>query len=80
MEPGRQGSVQGGSIVPSSDQSPIAKADHRPREKKKVHHFSIVKYSYLPRDTFKTYVEMHVTSRKLTFKVSGYCRQAYILL
>jgi len=39
-----------------------------------------VKYSYLPRDTFKTYVEMHVTSRKLTFKVSGYCRQAYMYI
>ena len=25
-----------------------------------------MKYSYLPRDTFKTYVEMHVTLRKLT--------------
>ena len=25
-----------------------------------------MKYLYLPRDTFKTYVEMHVTSRKLT--------------
>ena len=36
-------------------QSPaLAKADRRPREKKKFyHHFSIVKYSYLPKDTFK---------------------------
>ena len=32
----------------------VAKADRRPREKKKFyHHFSIVKYSYLPKDTFK---------------------------
>ena len=32
----------------------LAKADRRPREKKKFyHHFSIVKYSYLPKDTFK---------------------------
>ena len=29
--------------------------------------FSIVKYSFLSRDTFKTFVEMHVTSRKLTY-------------
>ena len=29
--------------------------------------FSIVKYSYLSRNTFKTFVVMHVTSRKLTF-------------
>ena len=32
----------------------VAKADHRPREKKKFyHHFSNVKYSYLPKDTFR---------------------------
>ena len=32
----------------------LAKVDHRPREKKKFyHHFSTVKYSYLPKDTFK---------------------------
>ena len=40
----------------------LAKADHRPREEKKFYHqFSIVKYSYLPTDTFRKYVEMHVT-------------------
>ena len=40
----------------------VAKADHQPREKKKFYHlFSIVKYSYLPTDTFRKYVEMHVT-------------------
>ena len=33
---------------------PLAKADRRPREKKKCYHqFSIVKYSYLPKDTIK---------------------------
>ena len=31
------------------------------REKKFYHQFSIVKYSYLPTDTFRNYVEMHVT-------------------
>ena len=37
----------------------IAKADRRPREKKKFYHqFSIVKYLYLPTDTFRKYVEM----------------------
>ena len=56
--------------------SPIAKADRRPREKKKFYHqFSIVKYSYLPTDTFRKYVEMHVTRSKLTLKFTGYCRQ-----
>ena len=55
--------------------STVAKADRRPREKKKFyHHFSIVKYSYLPKDTFKKYVEMHVTRSKLTLKFPGYCR------
>ena len=40
----------------------VAKADRRPREKKKFYHqFPIVKYSYLPTDTFRKYVEMHVT-------------------
>ena len=34
-----------------------------------------MKYSYLARDTFKTYVEMHVTFRKLALKFTGYCRQ-----
>ena len=53
----------------------VAKADRRPREKKKFyHHFSIVKYSYLPTDTFRKYVEMHVTRSKLTLKFPGYCR------
>ena len=54
----------------------VAKADRRPREKKKFYHqFSIVKYSYLPTDTFRKYVEMHVTRSKLTLKFIGYCRQ-----
>ena len=35
-----------------------------------------MKYSYLPRDTFKTYVERHVTRRKLSLKLIGYCRQS----
>ena len=40
----------------------LAKADHRPREKKKFYHlFSIVKYSYLPTDTFRKYAERQVT-------------------
>ena len=29
--------------------------------------FSIVKYSYLPTDTFRKHVEMDVTCRKLAF-------------
>ena len=46
---------------------PISKSKVELQEKKKLYHwFFIVKYSYLPRDIFKTYVEMHVTSRKLT--------------
>merc|ERR1712155_348081 len=54
----------------------LAKADRRPREKKEFYHqFSIVKYSYLPIDTFRKYVEMHVTRSKLTLKFTGYCRQ-----
>ena len=54
----------------------LAKADRRPREKKKFYgQFSIVKYSYLPTDTFRKYVEMHVTRSKLTLKFTGYCRQ-----
>ena len=67
-------------IYPSQNQKwvrhRIAKADRRPREKKKFYHqFSIVKYSYLPTDTFRKYVEMHVTRSKLTLKFTGYCRQ-----
>ena len=54
----------------------LAKADRRPWEKKKFYHqFSIVKYSYLPTDTFRKYVERHVTWSKLTLKFTGYCRQ-----
>ena len=46
----------------------VSKADAvLEREKNFYRVFSIVKYSYLSRDTFKTFVEMHVTSRKLTF-------------
>ena len=59
-----------------SDYCVIAKADHWPWEKKKFYHqFSVVKYSYLPTDTFRKYVEMHVTRSKLTLKFTGYCRQ-----
>ena len=37
-----------------NDACALAKADRRPREKKKFYrHFSIVKYSYLPKDTIK---------------------------
>ena len=40
----------------------LAKADRwLPEEKKFYHQFSIVKYSYLPTDTFRKYVERHVT-------------------
>ena len=54
----------------------IATADRQPRKKKKFYHqFSIVKYSYLPTDTFRKYVERHVTWSKLTLKFTGYCRQ-----
>ena len=38
-----------------------------------IFHF-IVKYSYLPTDTFRTYVERHVYRSKLTLKFPGYCR------
>ena len=38
--------------------------------------FSNVKYSYLPKDTFRKYVERHVTCRKLAFNFTGYCRQS----
>ena len=31
-----------------------------------------MKYSYLPTDTFRKYVEMYVTSRKLAFQFTGY--------
>ena len=37
--------------------------------------FSIVKYSYLPTDTFRKHVEMDVTCRKLALKFTGYGRQ-----
>ena len=37
--------------------------------------FSIVKYLYLPTDTFRKHVERHVTWRKLALKFTGYCRQ-----
>ena len=58
----------------------LAKADRRPREKKKFYHqFSIVKYLYLPKDTFRKYVEMHVTRSKLTLKFTGYCRQTIVI-
>ena len=38
--------------------------------------FSIVKYLYLPTDTFRKHVERHVTWRKLALKFTGYCRQS----
>ena len=54
----------------------IAKVNGRPGEEKNFYRqLSIVKYSSLPRDTFKTYVERHVTRRKLSLKLTGYCRQ-----
>ena len=37
---------------------------------------SLNKRCALPRDTFKTYVERHVTRRKLSLKLIGYCRQS----
>ena len=61
------------SIVSSG----LAKVNGRPGEEKNFYHqFSIEKYSSLPRDTFKTYVERHVTRRKLSLKLIGYCRQS----
>ena len=57
--------------------SKLAKVNGRPGEEKNFYHqFSIEKYSSLPRDTFKTYVERHVTRRKLSLKLIGYCRQS----
>ena len=50
------------------------------REKKFYHQFSIVKYSYLPTDTFRKYVEMQVTRSKLTLKFPGYCRHYRVFL
>ena len=40
------------------------------------HLFNSVKYLYLPSDTFRNYVERHVTRRKLSLKLTGYCRQS----
>ena len=45
-EPRTEG-VQVGTVCSSKSQSSTS------REKKFYHHFSIVKYSYLPKDTFK---------------------------
>ena len=39
------------------------------------HLFNSVKYLYLPSDTFRKHVVMHVTCRKLALKFTGYCRQ-----
>ena len=48
----------------------LAKADRRPREKKKFyHHFSIVKYSYLPRDTFKKICWNACNQEQIDFEV-----------
>ena len=55
----------------------LAKVNGRPGEEKNFYRqFPIEKYSSLPRDTFKTYVERHVTRRKLSLKLIGYCRQS----
>ena len=48
--------------------SPISKG------KKFYHCFSIVKYPYLPIDTFRKYVERHVTRSKLTFKFTSHAQ------
>ena len=54
----------------------LAKVNGLPREEKNFYRqFSIAKYSSLPTDTFRKYVEMHVTCRKLALKFTGYCRQ-----
>ena len=45
------------------------------REKYFYRVFYTVKYSYLPIDTFRKYVEMDVTCRKLAFQFTGYGRQ-----
>ena len=50
--------------------SSLAKADRRPREKKKFyHHFSIVKYSYLPKDTFKKLCWNACNQEQIDFEV-----------
>ena len=54
----------------------VGKADaDLEREKNFYRVFSIVKYSYLPTDTLRKYVERHVTWRKLAFQFTGYGRQ-----
>ena len=54
----------------------VSKADAvLEREQNFYRVFSIVKYSYLPTDTFRKYVEMDVTFRKLAFQFTGYGRQ-----
>ena len=56
--------------MPATDprEPTLSKADAvLEREENFYRVFSIVKYSYLSRNTFKTFVVMHVTSRKLTF-------------
>ena len=51
------------------------KLDRQSREEKKFYHcFSIVKYPYLPIDTFRKYVERHVTRSKLTFKFTSHAQ------
>ena len=48
----------------------LAKADRRPWEKKKFyHHFSIVKYSYLPKDTFKKICWNACNQEQIDFEV-----------
>ena len=39
------------------------------------HLFNSVQYFYLPSDTFRKHVERHVTRRKLSLKLTGFCRQ-----
>ena len=52
-------------------------SDRQSLEEKKFYHcFSIVKYPYLPIDTFRKYVERHVTRSKLTFKFTCIVSQA----
>ena len=61
-----------------SVQCVLAKVNGRPGEEKNFYRqFSIAKYSSLPTDTFRKYVEMHVTCRKLALKFIGHCRLAY---
>ena len=60
----------------ANESSVLSKADAvLEREKNFYRVISIVKYSYLPTDTFRKHVEMDVTCRKLALKFTGYGRQ-----